>query len=171
MRRLARSVRRLDRVVAHRLNRLARRWPPGAAAVRLGAAYLAGGQVALMLLVGASGRPLATLRMLAAVGVVYGLVELAGRRWARARPFARLERVQSLVPHDPERSFPSRHVASAVAMAMVADRHRPRLGRLMRLVAGLLALSRVGAGLHYPSDVAVGAALGVVVGLALRGRG
>ena len=42
------------------------------------------------------------------------------------------------------------------------------LSLVMAVVAGLLGLSRVAAGLHYPSDVLAGAALGLGVGVALR---
>jgi membrane-associated phospholipid phosphatase len=39
----------------------------------------------------------------------------------------------------------------------------------MAVVAGLLGASRTGAGLHYPTDVAAGAALGALVGNVLKG--
>jgi membrane-associated phospholipid phosphatase len=38
----------------------------------------------------------------------------------------------------------------------------------MAVLAGLLALGRVAAGLHYPSDILGGAALGCVVGGVFR---
>ena len=121
-----------------------------------------------MLVVGLTGRPRAVGRMLLAVCTVYVAVEGLGLAWRRGRPFAQLETVQAVIPHAEGRSFPSRHVASAVAMALLGARSRPRLGRLMAGVAGLLALGRVGAGLHYPSDVLAGAALGTVLGSAGR---
>ena len=70
--------------------------------------------------------------------------------------------------HSAGRSFPSRHVASGLAMAWVAGRAHRRLGLAMAGVAWLLGLSRVAAGLHYPSDVLSGALLGSVVGRLLR---
>jgi undecaprenyl-diphosphatase len=106
--------------------------------------------------------------MLLSVSAVYAAVEVLGAVWQRQRPFADLEQVHAVVPHTAVRSFPSRHVASAAAMARVGARARPRLGKLMGLLAALLALGRVGAGLHYPSDVLAGAGLGFVVGQVFR---
>jgi membrane-associated phospholipid phosphatase len=68
------------------------------------------------------------------------------------------------VPHEPGRSFPSRHVASGLAMASIGSREHRRLGMLMAGVAWLLGVSRVAAGLHYPSDIAAGALLGLIFG-------
>jgi membrane-associated phospholipid phosphatase len=136
--------------------------------VGVAAAGLAAAEIALMLLLGLSGRPRATARMLLAVSAVYVAVEVIGQVWRRERPFANLEQVAAVVPHTPERSFPSRHVASAVAMARVASGARPGLARLMAALAALLALGRVGAGLHYPSDALAGAALGFLLGTVFR---
>jgi undecaprenyl-diphosphatase len=53
-------------------------------------------------------------------------------------------------------------------MAVLGGEEHARLGWLMSLVAWLLGISRVAAGLHYPSDVVAGAALGQLVGVALK---
>jgi undecaprenyl-diphosphatase len=125
-------------------------------------------EVVLMLLLALSGRRRSALRMLAAVGTVYLASELLGRAWPRQRPFERLAGVEPLVLHASGRSFPSRHVASGLAMATVGGQEHARLGWLMAVVAWLLGVSRVAAGLHYPSDVAAGAVLGHLVGAALK---
>jgi undecaprenyl-diphosphatase len=70
--------------------------------------------------------------------------------------------------HGPQRSFPSRHVASALAMASIGGRSNRRIGAAMTCLAWLLAISRVAAGLHFPSDILAGAVLGKVVGRLLR---
>jgi undecaprenyl-diphosphatase len=154
----------IDAAAARSANLAAHRHPGARRLVGLAAAGLAGAEIGLMLLLGVSGRPRATGRMLLAVSSVYVTVELIGGVWRRPRPFVDLAHVEPVVSHDPERSFPSRHVASAVAMARVASRARPSVGRLMALLAGLLALGRVAAGLHYPSDALAGAALGFLLG-------
>jgi membrane-associated phospholipid phosphatase len=74
------------------------------------------------------------------------------------------------------RSFFSGHVANTVGVSVAALRtfqrlHRPALGWAV-LGAGmagsaLVGVSRVASGAHFPSDVLVGAAVGVGVGLAL----
>ena len=117
-----------------------------------------------MLLLALSGRRRSALRMLLAVGAVYAASELLGRVWPRPRPFERLSDVTPLASHSAGRSFPSRHVASGLAMAAVGGQEHPGLGPLMGGVAWLLGLSRIAAGLHYPTDVAAGAALGHLIG-------
>ncbi|HEV7664372.1 MAG TPA: phosphatase PAP2 family protein, partial [Chloroflexota bacterium] len=126
-------------------------------------------EVGLMLLVLVRGGRLGPVaRMLAAVGLIYGLSDLLGRVAPRQRPFVSLADVEALVAHSTERSFPSRHVASGLAMGSIARGGQPGLGVLMTLVAGLLGAARVAAGLHYPSDVLAGLTLGALVGRLLR---
>jgi undecaprenyl-diphosphatase len=132
------------------------------------ATALAGVEVLLMSWLALVGRRRAAFRMLAAVSLVYVASEMLGAMWPRRRPFAVLSNVEALAPHDANRSFPSRHVASGLAMAAIAQAAHPHLGVLMTRVAWLLGLSRVAAGLHYPSDVLAGAALGAVIGRSLR---
>ena len=159
-----------DAALACQLNALAWRSAAGKRLVGLGAARLATLDVGLMFVLAVGGRPRAALRMLVAVSLVYALSELGGRAWPRPRPFARLDAVVPVVPHTAHRSFPSRHVASAMAMALIALRYHPRLGWMMLANVLLLALTRVAAGLHYPSDVLTGVALGAAVALPLRGQ-
>jgi undecaprenyl-diphosphatase len=125
-------------------------------------------EVLLMGALALGGSMSSAARMLGAVGLVYVASEALGTVWQRRRPFERLARVQALVPHAAERSFPSRHVASGLAMAVIGRRAHPRLGNTMALVAVMLGLSRVAAGLHYPSDVLAGAFVGVVIGRVIR---
>ena len=128
------------------------------------ARWLASVEIALMLALGVSGRRDSAVRMLFAVGLVYLSSDLLGTLWPRPRPFARLSGVEPLTQHTPARAFPSRHVASGLAMAAIGSRAHPWLGGAMSLVAWTLGVSRVAAGLHYPSDVVGGAALGVFIG-------
>ena len=74
------------------------------------------------------------------------------------------------------RSFFSGHVANAVGTSVAALRTFQRLGKpglgWLMLGAGLagsslVGVSRVASGAHFPSDVLVGAAVGVGVGLAI----
>jgi membrane-associated phospholipid phosphatase len=104
----------------------------------------------------------------AAVGVNY-LVKLAVRR---RRP--RLRRLPPLAGAPSELSFPSAHatssLAAAAAMGRVAPGSRPPLYGL----AGAICLTRPYLGMHYPSDVLGGAAIGLAIGRlwpGLRGKG
>jgi undecaprenyl-diphosphatase len=60
-------------------------------------------------------------------------------------------------------SFPSGHTLHAVAFSIVAVSHYPALLWLVAPFAMLVALSRPILGLHYPSDVLAGAALGAAI--------
>ncbi|HEX2096596.1 MAG TPA: phosphatase PAP2 family protein [Solirubrobacterales bacterium] len=61
-------------------------------------------------------------------------------------------------------SFPSAHATSSFAVATAMTRVEP-LGALAFLLALAIAFGRPYLGMHYPSDVAVGAVLGVALGL------
>ena len=60
-------------------------------------------------------------------------------------------------------SFPSGHTMHATAFSIVALAYYPALFWLVVPFALLVALSRPILGLHYPSDVLAGAALGAVI--------
>ncbi|MGW7680719.1 phosphatase PAP2 family protein [Kribbella sp. NPDC054772] len=61
-------------------------------------------------------------------------------------------------------SFPSGHSASAVAFAVAVGHVVPALRPPLRIAAAVVAFSRVYTGVHYPSDVLVGATLGAACG-------
>ncbi len=61
-------------------------------------------------------------------------------------------------------SFPSAHATSSFAVATAMTRV-DSLGALAFVLAFVLALGRPYLGMHYPSDVVVGAVLGVALGL------
>jgi undecaprenyl-diphosphatase len=165
---LAARLLALDEAGARALNELTRRTPGGQRIAQTAAGTLAGGEVLLMGWLAVRGHRQAALRMLLAVGAIYAASEAIGLAIARQRPFVRLNEVQELLSHHPARSFPSRHVASAVAMASVARPVDPRIASLMGSLAAVLAVSRVAAGLHYPSDVLGGLVLGLLIARASR---
>ncbi|WP_329137976.1 phosphatase PAP2 family protein [Streptomyces sp. NBC_01476] len=65
-------------------------------------------------------------------------------------------------------SFPSGHSASAAAFVAGAAMESPAWGTALAPVAASVAFSRIYTGVHYPSDVVVGAALGVGAALTVR---
>jgi undecaprenyl-diphosphatase len=81
----------------------------------------------------------------------------------RPRPFAVENAVRAGAdPLDPF-SFPSGHTLHAVAFSIVAIAFYPALAWLLVPFTLLVAASRVVLGLHYPSDVLAGAALGALI--------
>ncbi|MCL4287096.1 MAG: phosphatase PAP2 family protein [Thermoleophilia bacterium] len=61
-------------------------------------------------------------------------------------------------------SFPSAHAATSVAAAVSLGRVAPGARPALYGLAGLICAGRPYLGMHYPSDVLAGAALGLVVG-------
>ena len=127
-----------------------------------GLGWVAGG-AALAMLGGRKGRRagLATaLASLAATSIVQKQVKPVFRR---VRPFVNREaRVVGTRPID--HSFPSGHSASSFAAATALSIYYPKAAPLAFAVAGGVAASRVHLGVHFPSDVAVGAAIGIGIG-------
>jgi len=66
-----------------------------------------------------------------------------------------------------EASFPSGHATTAFAAAILLALWYPRARCLFLGLAGMVALSRILLGSHFPSDVLAGALLGSVVALAV----
>jgi len=102
----------------------------------------------------------AALHMLA-VGfvslVVYKLLkQLTGRR----RPCDQFDDVGRHAPMLDLYSFPSGHTMHAVGFTAVLLAYFPDLGLVVTPFVFLVASSRVVLGLHYPSDVVVGAVIG-----------
>ncbi|MGN6253597.1 MAG: phosphatase PAP2 family protein [Solirubrobacterales bacterium] len=93
-----------------------------------------------------------------AIGLNYA-VKLAVRR---PRPV--LEGLPPLGGAPSSLSFPSAHATSSFAVATAMYRVDPATSAAF-LVALALSLGRPYLGMHYPSDVLVGALLGVVLGL------
>jgi undecaprenyl-diphosphatase len=60
-------------------------------------------------------------------------------------------------------SFPSGHTLHAVCFTTLALAHVPDLAALLLPFAAAVAASRVVLGLHYPTDVAAGAAIGAIL--------
>ena len=151
------------------------RYPSFDGLVAAAAGHVAKVHVAMLglLILGGSGevgwrrRGLA-VRIAAALGLTMAAVGLIGGLVGRTRPFARHDGVAALVDHAPHRSFPSRHVACAATMATVALPTAPLLGMVLGALGLVLAVSRVYAGLHYPSDVIGGWLVGAVIGWLVR---
>jgi undecaprenyl-diphosphatase len=68
-------------------------------------------------------------------------------------------------------SFPSAHATSSFAAAMAIGRIAPATRVPLLAGATAMSLTRPYLGMHYPSDVVAGAALGTALGLAAPGLG
>ncbi|MEV5613541.1 phosphatase PAP2 family protein [Streptomyces sp. NPDC052225] len=79
----------------------------------------------------------------------------------RPRPEAGIG-VEPLVKTAGRHSFPSSHATSAAAAAVAYGALRPVGAHVVPPLAAAMCVSRMVVGVHYPSDVAAGAALGAL---------
>jgi len=96
----------------------------------------------------------------AAVAVAYLLNTALKTVVRRHRPA--LEGLPALISTPTSLSFPSAHAASSFAAARAYSALVPAAP--LYAMAAAMALSRIYLGVHYPSDIAVGAVLGLAVG-------
>jgi membrane-associated phospholipid phosphatase len=116
--------------------------------------------------------PVATLLAAASYAVASGLTTWLKGAFDRPRPSEVDPAVHPLVAVPHGGSMPSGHASTAFAAGVAVGLVHPRLRVPLLALAALIAVSRVWLGVHYLSDVLVGAALGTVVALllALAGR-
>ncbi|HEX5514774.1 MAG TPA: phosphatase PAP2 family protein [Gammaproteobacteria bacterium] len=81
-------------------------------------------------------------------------------RVVRERPFIASPDILCGSPPLDRYSFPSGHTLHAVSFSILIMYYFPALGWIVLPFAVLVALSRVILGLHYPTDVLAGAAIG-----------
>lgn len=107
----------------------------------------------------------AALHMLLAGGLGLLLYRQLKERLVRERPFVRLAGIECFMAPLDRYSFPSGHTLHAVAFTFIACSYVPWLAVLLVPFAAAVAMSRVVLGLHYPSDVVAGAAMGLALGV------
>ncbi|MGW7272703.1 phosphatase PAP2 family protein [Streptomyces sp. NPDC054864] len=119
---------------------------------------------------GARGRR-AAVRGVASLALASATVNTLGKSAVRrSRPVLDTVPVIRHLSQQPiTSSFPSGHSASAAAFATGVALESRGMGAAVAPVAASVAFSRVYTGVHYPSDVLVGAALGVGAAYAVRG--
>ncbi len=81
------------------------------------------------------------------------------------RPYAALHLVPFVPATDPHASFPSMHSALIAAFATTLLSTHPRLGKVIAFMVPFTMLGRVAVGVHWASDVLIGASIGIVVAL------
>lgn len=102
-----------------------------------------------------------TLKALAgAVFARFAIVELIRFFWERPRPFVE-SNVNLLLEHAATSSFPSGHAAFYFAFSGLVYFYNKKIGLFFIIGASILSLSRVYAGIHWPSDILAGAVIGI----------
>ncbi|MEU3984351.1 phosphatase PAP2 family protein [Streptomyces sp. NPDC026672] len=112
----------------------------------------------------------AAVRGIASLSLASLTINTVGKRSVRrARPqLDPVPLVRRLKRQPITTSFPSGHAASAAAFVAGVALESPAWGAVVAPVAFSVAMSRVYTGVHFPSDVLAGAALGAGAAFALR---
>ncbi|UTI63003.1 phosphatase PAP2 family protein [Paraconexibacter antarcticus] len=104
-------------------------------------------------------------------GVSAGLALLVGKVIStavdRPRPFVSHSSIHDFLAHAADPGMPSDHATAAFAIGTAILVAHRRAGAAVLVAATVLALGRVFLGVHYLSDVAVGALLGTASALAV----
>ena len=119
----------------------------------------------LPLVYGAAGLNVALI-MLTTGAVNLAAYKFLKRTFVRERPFIRHAGISLAAAPLDRYSFPSGHTLHAVAFTWQICAAFPELGFALVPLALAIAGSRVVLGLHYPTDVLVGALLGALTGAA-----
>jgi undecaprenyl-diphosphatase len=130
--------------------------------------------VLMLILPVAYGRTglLASLQMAATGAAGVMLYRWMKGRFVRERPHVSFASIRAAARPLDQYSFPSGHTLHAVSFSLICLHYFPELGTLLIPFALLVALSRPVLGLHYPTDVLAGGAVGwglATAGFALIG--
>jgi len=80
----------------------------------------------------------------------------------RDRPFLALQDVITLVPAPLTTSFPSTHATAAIAVTAALYHVSKTAGRIGLIISVGVIIGRVAVGVHYPTDILGGIALGLL---------
>jgi undecaprenyl-diphosphatase len=117
---------------------------------------------------GAAGR-VVVLAMAVAIGAAVLLFKLLKHLVGRPRPAESRQGLTSLLPAPDKFSFPSGHTMTAFAVWAVLAQGFAFLSLPFLVMALLIGASRIFLGMHYPTDVLVGALLGSALGRGVAG--
>jgi membrane-associated phospholipid phosphatase len=149
-------------------------WGPGhdrfsRGITELGSIWASAGAAAVLAV---AGRPRAAADALGAAGAMWVVGQAAKKVFRRLRPFDRLEGGRHLIDPPHGTSWPSSHPAVLLAFVAVAGRDLGLSSSARGLLAGLagvVGLSRIRVGVHYPADVAGGLLLAAALAEAWSG--
>lgn len=83
----------------------------------------------------------------------------------RIRPFYYNDMIKLLIPPPGEFSFPSGHSMSSFLAATILYGYNKTWGIIAYVLAFFIAISRIYLYVHFPTDVLIGAVLGIILGV------
>ena len=163
---------RMEESICVRINRLSdRHWVRALFSIvsRLGDGWFWGLMSATILLSGghAALAQLGVMLVATTAGVV--IYKLLKHKLVRERPYINHQGIFCGTAPLDRYSFPSGHTLHAVSFTVMLYNIEPLLLAITLPFAALVAASRMILGLHYPTDVIVGAIIGASIGLTASG--
>jgi len=121
--------------------------------------------LASIVLLAVRGETLAVIRVALVPAFTFALVTYLRNRWDTDRPYEEYP-IDPIIHKDEQgKSMPSRHVSSAVIIACALAWQHMDWGVLAFAACAVVAFTRIVGGVHYPRDVAVGAAISLACGI------
>ncbi|MDE5415687.1 phosphatase PAP2 family protein [Alkalihalobacterium chitinilyticum] len=124
-----------------------------------GATFTVGSTVILCILLTAPFQSTALAAALA-LTLSHAVVVIVKKGYHRKRPYLVLPNINVVDNPFKDHSFPSGHTTAIFSIVTPFILYNPMLSLLLLPIATLVGISRIFLGLHYPSDVVVGALLG-----------
>jgi undecaprenyl-diphosphatase len=124
------------------------------------AIYLLAAAVLVYLFSRQAGNRLMVVSGLAALLLAEVAGKIVGLFHSNQQPFATLAEVNQLIDMEVNNSFPSDHTIIFFTMSVTFWLFKRKHTYVWILLAVLVGISRIWAGVHYPADIAVGAILG-----------
>jgi len=109
----------------------------------------------------------ATVAATLSAGLALAIGKVISELVDRQRPFVDSHGVHLFASHAPDPGFPSDHATASFAIATAIFLRHRRAGLVALAAAAVLSIGRVALGVHFPSDVLAGAALGAAAALLL----
>ncbi len=107
--------------------------------------------------------PMVVLVVAGAVIARFVITEIIRWLWERPRPFVE-NNVNLLLTHTNTSSFPSGHATLCFTISTIIYFYNKKAGIGFLVASFLISISRVFCGIHWPSDIIAGAAIGIFSG-------
>jgi acid phosphatase (class A) len=90
-------------------------------------------------------------------------IQLLKKEFARPRPFTYIQGIEPCVPKEVTGAYPSGHAALSTLYAKILSDLYPKRVAAFRARAAIIASDRILGGVHHPSDIRAGKALGEAI--------
>ena len=134
----------------------------------LGGAIFTTGFVLMLISFGKNKLRLIGIEALISLSTSQLIVQILKKSLSRERPYNILKNINTFNIKLKDYSFPSGHTTASFSIAMSLAINLPYLSYILLALAGIVGISRVYLGVHYPSDVLVGIFLGSITPIAIH---